>query len=509
MNRTGRGTRRSSAPSTRAQQTAGHQPLGQQPAAGTGPRARPADQTPSLPSNDVRDVSEHTQMFQRVAPNEDPSNEASGQIGRVRPGQSEASAQVRPGSPHASAFGSGDYQSGSVSPNSAPHRPVDGFVGSRPGAAPETPGVPPSRMAISESTPKNEIDAGPATQAFHLDAAATASGVRGQSTVAGTPDVETLGSQGFTDSTQRRNLRSQDDVRPSQDGRVDNAQARRSGAMGQDLSERGDRQKTKKPLPASSRRPPKKPSEPTKAVLAIALSTVAVVFLGVAAFLFFRGGDDEEAASPTVAEGTEANDGETQESPTPDSTVSSETPSGGGPSINVADNAAALGPLPNDTEYTMVAEGVAEGSTLRYVVDGQAQGEPFTELPPLRLEPGRHTVALEQTVGDQVSVGGAIAVYVLGPTPGKSVRANLKSVSIESEGWAEAVKQYDLLLEDHPNLTLTPSNPYASLTPGFWNLYVDGFATSEEAAAYCEKAGLTVPDDCFPKAFDPQAPAAS
>lgn len=275
---------------------------------------------------------------------------------------------------------------------------------------------------------------------------------------------------------------------------------------------KGRGKKTKKPLPQSGRKAPKKPSEPTKTLLAVALSGIVLVGLGVATFMFLRnGGDDTEAASGDEQVATNEQDSTTDEEPAAsETTAPAEDVAAldGAPFVNVANDAAALGPLQAGTEYEMLVEGASPEASFRYLVDGQPVGESFTDAAPaLSLDPGRQVIALEQTLNGEVTVGSGVAVYVLGETPPRSYRANLKSVNVETEGWAEAVKQFDLLSETHPDLKLTPSDPYPSLTPGYWNLYIDGFDTSEAANAYCESKGLAIPDSCFSKLFDPSAPA--
>ena len=278
----------------------------------------------------------------------------------------------------------------------------------------------------------------------------------------------------------------------------------RPGGETPNLKGRGKADKrTKKPLPKSgSRKAPKKPSEPTKMILAIALSVIVLAGVAVAGFMFLTGGSEDSSADGQQSEAG----AEQTASPGTETSVASDGPAqdGGELSLNVADDAAAIGPLNANTEYQMLVEGVSPGASLQYTVDGVAVGEPFTDTAPgLTLEPGRRVIGLEQTLDGEVTTSTGVAVYVLGETPTRSYRANLRSVNVVTEGWAEAVRQFDLLKETHPDLKLTPSDPYPSLTPGFWNLYVDGFDSSDTANAYCQEKGLEVPNDCFSKLFDP------
>ena len=73
-------------------------------------------------------------------------------------------------------------------------------------------------------------------------------------------------------------------------------------------------------------------------------------------------------------------------------------------------------------------------------------------------------------------------MYAVGPIPEASYRANLSSVNVAEEGWAEAVRQFDeFVAAGHAELELMPSDWFPSLVPGYWNLFVDGFGTRDEA----------------------------
>jgi hypothetical protein len=142
------------------------------------------------------------------------------------------------------------------------------------------------------------------------------------------------------------------------------------------------------------------------------------------------------------------------------------------------------------------------------IVDGREQGEPIDYLPDLVLPEGRHSIVIEVVYQGETATTNPVEVYVLAPDPTASYRANLSSVSVLEQGWGEALRQFDeFRAAGHEQLRLSPSDPYPSLLPGYWNIYVDGFASRDEASAYCEGSGLIIPDQCFPSPFDPDAPA--
>ena len=168
---------------------------------------------------------------------------------------------------------------------------------------------------------------------------------------------------------------------------------------------------------------------------------------------------------------------------------------------------AADGPLEVETQYEMTIDGVPNGSQYLVVVDDIPQEPALDYLPVLILPEGRHTISVTVTSGGQTANTNPVEVYVLAPELTATHRANLSSVSVGDQGWAEALKQFDeFRAAGHENLMLSPSDPYPSLLPGFWNLYVAGFADSAAAIAYCEQFELTVPDQCYPAPFDPAGP---
>lgn len=168
---------------------------------------------------------------------------------------------------------------------------------------------------------------------------------------------------------------------------------------------------------------------------------------------------------------------------------------------------AAEGPLQVETQYEMTIEGVPNGSQYLVVVDDIPQEPALDYLPVLILPEGRHTISVTVTSGGQTANTNPIEVYVLAPELTATHRANLSSVSVSDQGWAEALKQFDeFRAAGHENLMLSPSDPYPSLLPGFWNIYVAGFADHAAATAYCEQFELSIPDQCYPAPFDPDGP---
>lgn len=168
---------------------------------------------------------------------------------------------------------------------------------------------------------------------------------------------------------------------------------------------------------------------------------------------------------------------------------------------------AADGPLEVETQYEMTIDGVPNGSQYLVVVDDIPQEPALDYLPVLILPEGRHTISVTITSGGQTANTNPVEVYVLAPELTATYRANLSSVSVADQGWTEALKQFDeFRAAGHENLMLSPSDPYPSLLPGFWNIYVAGFADGAAANAYCEQFELSIPDQCYPAPFDPDGP---
>lgn len=277
---------------------------------------------------------------------------------------------------------------------------------------------------------------------------------------------------------------------------------------------------------AGRRRKPK-PKEPNKLLLGAAVAFALLI--GGAVFYFTRGSDETETVSPgdsTEAAATdEAAPGEPADSdpgvdalagsdlvdevnPDLSAPAAPDAQVGGEPTFALPDGEA--GPLQAGEEYPMQMTGTPEGTLLQLVVNGAPQEQPAPVLKPQVVLPaGRQNIYVELTGADgSVTASNAIDVYVLGDPPTAGFRANLSSVDMVNEGWAEAIRQYDGYLADgHTTVRLAPSDPYPSLTPGFWNIFVDGFDGREAAQSYCEQFTLAIPDDCFPRDFDPAAPA--
>jgi hypothetical protein len=256
------------------------------------------------------------------------------------------------------------------------------------------------------------------------------------------------------------------------------------------------------PTRTRSRSQARRPNDSSKAVIGIGV--VAVVLVGIAAFFFMRGGDGDEPVLDEATESTPVADSVTSSSPATDPVEEVAAPTAAPPAV-IFDEAA-IGPIQADTEYTIaVGEGPASAQ-YRLLVDGEPQTEPAPELPPVTFTPGRHVLVIEITSPEGDTATNPVLVYAIGPIPEASYRANLSSVDIEAEGWAEAVRQFDeFVAAGHTDLQLMPSDWFENLVPGYWNLYVDGFATATEALEYCASHGLAVPDDCFAVEFDPGA----
>ncbi|MDH4077384.1 MAG: hypothetical protein OEW29_15755, partial [Acidimicrobiia bacterium] len=262
----------------------------------------------------------------------------------------------------------------------------------------------------------------------------------------------------------------------------------------------------------------RKPKEPSKGLLALA--AVGVILIGVVAgyWLTNRNKDDgatnTSLAGPTATTADPAATGSTTAAAgDPATTVASTGAAPTGVKPAVVFNDAAAAPVESTKAYTIsVRDAPADAATYLLRVDDQPVGQPAAQLAPYQFTPGRHLLQIEISGPSGTTATDPVVVYALGETPGRTYRANLSSVSTDPNqpngGWAEAVKQFDALYAGgHTNVKLMPSDPYPSLKPGYWNIFVDGFADAAAAEAYCTEHGLVVPGQCFPKLFDPNAQA--
>ncbi len=242
---------------------------------------------------------------------------------------------------------------------------------------------------------------------------------------------------------------------------------------------------------------------------------LGILALAAGYFLFVQGDDDsatfaaesDDLAADLVEDDLEADPADPADDTTDSSTADPAAPAALSDSPVLTLQGAADGPLEVETKYEMTIDGVPAGSQYLVVVDDIPQEPALDYLPVLILPEGRHTISVTVTSGAQTADTNAVDVYVLAPELTATYRANLSSVNIAEQGWAEAMKQFDeFRAAGHENLLLSPSDPYPSLLPGFWNLYVAGFADAAEATAYCEQFELAIPEECFPAPFDPDGP---
>lgn len=305
--------------------------------------------------------------------------------------------------------------------------------------------------------------------------------------------------------------------RPAKTGSRPAGPATRSNRSGRPgaPSEAGRSAKSRAQAQQAARR---KPKEPSKGLLALA--AVGVILVGVAAGYWLTNRNKDDGATTTSLAGPTATTAapgatgsETSVAGDPATTVAGTGVAPAGTKPAVVFNEAAAAPVASTQAYTItVRDAPADAATYLLKVDDQPVGEPAAQLAPYQFTPGRHLLQIEISGPSGTTATDPVVVYALGETPGRTYRANLSSVSTDptqpNGGWAEAVKQFDAFYAaGHTNVKLMPSDPYPSLKPGYWNIFVDGFADSTAAEAYCAERGLTVPTQCFPKLFDPSAPA--
>ena len=231
-----------------------------------------------------------------------------------------------------------------------------------------------------------------------------------------------------------------------------------------------------------------------------------VILAGLAAFWFLTKDGGESVTSDEAASGESIADAPLDASPATDTaldTLTSEDDPAGPETTNppqVSFDEAAVGPVAAGQEYTVgVNGGPTDAATYQLFIDGEPSAEPAPTLAPVVFEPGRHLleIAVSSPSAGEVSTT-PVVVYAVGEIPGGvTYRANLSSVNVQTEGWAEAVRQFDDFSQAHADLQLMPSDWFPDLVPGYWNLFVGGFGTDAEAKAYCTAAGLEIPVDCF------------
>ncbi len=243
-----------------------------------------------------------------------------------------------------------------------------------------------------------------------------------------------------------------------------------------------------------------KPKEPNRLILGLAVGLVLLA--GVAVALFLTTGGDDDA--------TEATDAEVVATPeaTQDTTAATDQAAAAEPQVDEPTlffDDAQTGPLQQGQTYSIDLVGEPEGSLLQVVVDDIPQGTPESQLPDLILPAGRHSLYIQISNGAETATSTAVEVYVLGDLPPVGFRANLSSVSIQDEGWVEALRQFDeFRAAGHEALQLYP------LSEGYWNVFVAGLGEERASAqAYCESFGLAIPDQCFPTYYDGSAPPAA
>ena len=223
------------------------------------------------------------------------------------------------------------------------------------------------------------------------------------------------------------------------------------------------------------------------------VAAVALVGIGIGGAAWWSSSRDAGTPTGVIAGGT--TDGSTTGSETPvDLAV-----------IQLQLDPAAKGPLDLDKAYPVSVVGGVAGATYQLVVDEAPIGSPtetLTEFTP--ASPGRHAVAARATVGSRTVTSDPIQVYVIGAVPKTGYRANLQAVTVKDGNWANALAAFDqLTAAGHTNLQLLPSERFATLKPGYWNLFVPGFDDRQGALDYCAQFGLAVPGQCFAGRFDP------
>ncbi len=238
-------------------------------------------------------------------------------------------------------------------------------------------------------------------------------------------------------------------------------------------------------------------SRPARWVTAV-LAGVVLVAIGIGGAALWT------AARPGGDDTTEVSTGSTTEAASGTGATDPAAPAG---TLVLRLNQAELGPLDVNSSYPISVSGASEGAIYQLMVDDVPTGEPSAALTSFAPQAaGRHSVAVRATVaGADAVTSEPIQIYVIGPVPPAGFRANLQSVKSSPENWPKVLASFDELTSaGHTGLLLLPSDRFASLKPGFWNLFVVGFGEDRQAAAnYCTEFKLIMPDQCYVGRFDP------
>ncbi|MEZ5411186.1 MAG: protein kinase [Acidimicrobiales bacterium] len=236
-------------------------------------------------------------------------------------------------------------------------------------------------------------------------------------------------------------------------------------------------------------------SRPARFAVGLVVAAVLVaVGVGGAALWTARSGADDTPGGPggstQVSSGTGTTDPAAQTGTTP--------------VLNLAQ--AGYGPLDVNVAYPISVSGGPAGATYQLLVDDAPVGEAGATLEAFTPQSaGRHAVAVRAATGADTVTSEPVQIYVIGPVPAAGFRANLQSVASTPENWPKVLASFDELKRaGHTDLLLLPSDRFASLTPGYWNLFVAGFGDDREAAAaYCAQFQLEIPTQCYVGRFDP------
>ncbi len=260
----------------------------------------------------------------------------------------------------------------------------------------------------------------------------------------------------------------------------------------------------------AGKRQKQKPKEPNKLLLGLAVGLVVLVGVAVAYLLTRGDGTTTEVADAAPEAGVSTDDTEAapleDAAPAADADVPAAEPEPVVDEPTLFFDEAQTAPLREGETYSIDLVGEPEGSLLQVVVDERPQGSPDAVLPDLILPAGRHSLYIQITNGAEVTSSTPVDVYVLGPEPVLGYRANLSSVDMQTEGWAEAIRQFDeYRAAGHEGLQLAP------LTPGYWNIFIGGLGEDRSDVSgvteYCGSFELEVPVDCFADFYEPTGAA--
>jgi hypothetical protein len=178
-----------------------------------------------------------------------------------------------------------------------------------------------------------------------------------------------------------------------------------------------------------------------------------------------------------------------------DSSDAGDETTGGAPLV-IED--AANGPLAEGQTYTLMLPEQATGTSYQLVIDGEPIGAAQPTVPDLTATVGRQAVSVEIVGGGDIERTDTVDVIATPAAPEAGFRAHLARFSATAELWPAVIDAFDVLeAAGHTDLELLASAEVAGVSNGVWLVTVGGFTDGAAVEEYCERFGLSIPDQCY------------